>query len=178
MQLIKDYPSDYTIIDLETTGLSPDRNSIIELSAIKVRDNKIVDKFTELVRPTDKINGYIQSLTGITNTMVERAKPIDDVLPRFMNFVQNDVVLGHNVKFDIRFVSKNLDRCFQRKFENDSFDTMVISRRYCTNVTSHKLSVLADYFNIDSEGHHRGLKDCEMTYQVYESMREKYLNCD
>ena len=174
MRLTKDYPSDYTIIDLETTGLSPDKNSIIELSAIKVRDNKIVDSFTELVKPVDKINSFIQALTGITNAMVERAKPIDDVLPRFMSFVDGDVVLGHNVKFDIRFISKNLDRCFQRRFENNSFDTMVISRRYCTDVTSHKLSVLADYFNIDTKGHHRGLKDCEMTYQVYESIRKKH----
>jgi len=166
-----EYPENYTIIDIETTGLSPDRNSIIELSAIKVRDNKIVDEFTELVKPADNINRFISNLTGITNDMVKNAGTIDTVLPKYIDFISSDVVMGHNVKFDIRFISKNMDRCMNDTFKNESYDTMKLSRRYCTELTSHKLSTLADYFNIDSTGHHRGLKDCEMTYHVYQNIK-------
>lgn len=168
------YPSDYTIIDIETTGLSSDRNSIIELSAIKVRQNNIVETYSSLVKPLDSINYFIQNLTGISNEMVEKAKPVEIVLPEYINFIERDIVLGHNVKFDIRFISKNLQRYFQRDFNNNYFDTMILSRRFCTDISSHKLSVLADYFNIDAKGHHRGLKDCEMTYHVYEHIKQKY----
>ena len=68
-----EFPTDYTVIDIETTGLSPDKNNIIELSAIKIRNNKIIDTFTELINPNERINSYITNLTGITNSMVENA---------------------------------------------------------------------------------------------------------
>ncbi|MCM1265484.1 MAG: 3'-5' exonuclease [Candidatus Gastranaerophilales bacterium] len=174
MQLNKDYPTDFTIIDLETTGLSPYKNSIIELSAIKVRNDEIVGTFTKLVKPSEPINSFVQNLTGITNEIVETASPITDVLPEYIDFIGTDVVLGHNVKFDIRFISQNLQKHFKRKFTNNSFDTMVLSRRFCTDVVSHKLSSLAEYFDIDSKGHHRGLKDCEMTFYVYKNIKQKY----
>ena len=169
----EEYPTDYTIIDIETTGLSPERNSIIELSAIKVRADKITDIFTSLVKPSDRINTFISNLTGITNEMVEQAETIDKILPKYIEFISGDIVLGHNVKFDIRFISKNLDKYFNNTFKNKSVDTMKLSRRHCTDITSHKLSALADYFNIDSAGHHRGLKDCEMTYHVYENIKNR-----
>lgn len=171
-----EFPIDYTVIDIETTGLSPDKNNIIELSAIKIRNNKIIDTFTELINPREKINGFVSNLTGITNLMVQKADIIENVLPKYMNFISDDIVLGHNVKFDIRFISKNLEKYFNDKFKNESMDTMRLSRRYCTDITSHKLSNLANYFNIDSTGHHRGLKDCEMTYYVYEGIKNKYIN--
>ncbi len=176
MLLNNEYPSDYTIIDLETTGLSPYKNSIIELSAIKVRGDKIVDTFTELVKPSELINNFVRGLTGISNEMVANAPSINEVLKKYTDFIGNDIVLGHNVKFDIRFISQNLEKYFKRKFMNNSFDTMVLSRRFCSDVTSHKLSSLAEYFNIDSKGHHRGLKDCEMTFYVYKNIKQKYIN--
>lgn len=171
-----EFPTDYTVIDIETTGLSPDKNNIIELSAIKIRNNKIIDTFTELINPNERINSYITNLTGITNSMVENADTLEHILPKYVNFIANDIVLGHNVKFDIRFISKNLEKLFNNRFKNESMDTMKLSRRYCTDITSHKLSNLANYFNIDSKGHHRGLKDCEMTYYVYEGIKNKYIN--
>ncbi|MCD8378463.1 MAG: 3'-5' exonuclease [Candidatus Gastranaerophilales bacterium] len=167
-----EFPENYTVIDIETTGLSPEKNSIIELSAIKVRKNKIDGMFTELVKPSGSISSFISSLTGITNEMVKNTGKIENVLPHYIDFISNDIVLGHNVKFDIRFISKNLENYYNKQFRNQSTDTMRLSRKYCPNLQNHKLSALADYFNIDSKGHHRGLKDCEMTYYVYENIKQ------
>ena len=116
-----------------------------------------------------------KSDSNITSAFL-KGDTLEHILPKYVNFIADDIVLGHNVKFDIRFISKNLEKLFNNRFKNESMDTMKLSRRYCTDITSHKLSNLANYFNIDSKGHHRGLKDCEMTYYVYEGIKNKYIN--
>ena len=166
---------DYTIVDIETTGLSPINNEIIELSAIKVRENKVVEKFTTLVKPKAKINPYISSLTGITNEMVKTAPDITKILPEFCKFLQRDCILGHNINFDIRFIQHNLMKHFDTELNNTSLDTVRLARKYCPNLGSYKLANLATYFDIDSQGHHRALKDCEMTFNLYNKIQEHAL---
>ena len=87
-EILQEFPADYTILDIETTGLSPYKCEIIELSAIKVRNDCIVDKFSSLVKPDRSINSFITGLTGITNDMVESAPDITAVLPEFMKFIE------------------------------------------------------------------------------------------
>ena len=87
-----DFIENFTVIDIETTGLSCEKNEIIELSAIRVRNGIITDKFSSLVKPSGHINSFIKNLTGISNEMVENAPDIKSVLPEFMEFVSQDVL--------------------------------------------------------------------------------------
>ena len=169
----QEFIDNYTVIDIETTGLSCEKNEIIELSALKIRNNKVTDKFSALVKPSGDINSFIRELTGISDELVKDADDITKVLPEFISFIENDTVLGHNVKFDLRFIKHNLKKHFQKDFLNNSLDTMRISRKYCRELTSHRLKVLAEYFKINTQGHHRALKDCEITNDVYQNIKCK-----
>ena len=100
---IIDFPSKYVVLDIETTGLDPSYNKIIELSAIRVVNNAEVDSFSSLVKPINPIDDFITGLTGITNDMVLEAPSIEDVLPQFCEFVGGNVIVGHNVNFDILY---------------------------------------------------------------------------
>ncbi len=165
--------SDYTIVDIETTGLSPLRDEIIELSALKVRQNRIVDKFSSLVKPSGIINSFISSLTGITNDMVKEAPDLKNTLLSFRQFLADDCIVGHNVNFDYRFLQHNIEKHLGESLRNGKQDTVKLARKFCPNLPSYKLSNLAKHFNIDIEGHHRALKDCEITYDVYYKIQEQ-----
>lgn len=169
-----EFPSDYTVIDIETTGLSCDKCEIIELSALKIRNFRVVDKFSSLVKPKGQINSFITSLTGISNEMVKEASSITSVLPKFIEFVSSDILLGHNVSFDLRFIKYNVKKYFNLDFENKSLDTMRISRKYCKNLKSHKLETLANFYNISTKGHHRALNDCVMTNEIYLNLKQNF----
>ena len=177
-----DLLSDYIIFDIETTGLDSSYDEVIEIGAIKVKNNKIVSKFNSLVKPKNEIDEYITELTGITNEMVKDAPTIEEILPDFMNYIGNDILIGHNVNFDINFIYDNL---YRNKFDvltNDFIDTMRISRKLLPELPHHRLIDLAKYFKIDSTNNHRSLKDCEITMNVYENLKEialqKYDNVD
>jgi len=170
-QYITDFPADYTVIDIETTGLSARNNEIIELSALKVRDDKIVEKFSSLVKPQGSISSFISKLTGITNEMVQNAPIITEVLPKFTAFLADDCILGHNVNFDINFIYNNLQKHFNKELVNNYTDTMRLSKKYC-KLPSHKLSYLAEKFGISTEGHHRALNDCVMTFEIYKKIKQ------
>src|SRR5574344_3333 len=159
----------YTVIDIETTGLSPNNDDIIELSGLKVRNNCIVKEFSTLVKSKKSINYFISNLTGITNKMIENAPSIVNVLPQFKNFISDDIILGHNVSFDIRFIKNKLNTYCSDCLKNQSLDTMKIAKS-TVKLTSYKLTSLADYFNIDTKNNHRGLKDCYITYEVYKNL--------
>lgn len=177
-----DLLSDYIVFDIETTGLDSSYDEVIEIGAIKVKNNKIVSKFNSLVKPKNEIDEYITELTGITNEMVKDAPTIEEILPDFMNYIGNDILIGHNVNFDINFIYDNL---YRNKFDvltNDFIDTMRISRKLLPGLSHHRLIDLAKYFKIDSTNNHRSLKDCEITMNVYENLKEialqKYGNVD
>lgn len=165
------FPEDYTVIDIETTGLSSEHNEIIELSAIKVKNDERVDEFSMLIKPSAKVKSFITHLTGITNDMLKSAPVITDILPEFIDFVSDDVVIGHNVNFDINFIYDKMKWHFDKEFNNDFIDTLRLSRMHCP-LKSHKLNLVAEYFDISSEGHHRGLTDCVMTYEIYKCIKD------
>jgi DNA polymerase-3 subunit epsilon len=97
--------SDYVSVDVETTGLSPVYNEIIEVSALRVRGGQIVDRFSSLICPSDmsQVDEYITALTGISPAMLETAPSAEKVFPAFLDFVGSDVLVGHNVSFDVNF---------------------------------------------------------------------------
>ena len=166
----RDLPEAYCVIDIETTGLCHIKNEILELSALKVRDNSIVEKFSSLVKPKELIKWGITNLTGITNSMVKNEREIEIVLKEFCDFVGNDVVVGHNISFDLRFIKAACKKCFEKQFVNDYFDTLKYARKVLPMMGSYKLANLANHFSIDTTGHHRGLIDCEITFAVLKNL--------
>jgi len=179
---IIDLLDNYIIFDIETTGLDSSYDEIIEIGAIRIENNKVVSKFQSLVKPNIEIDDYISELTGITNDMVKDAPKIEDVLPQFMEFVGNEILIGHNVNFDINFIYDNLYINNYKVLKNDFIDTMRLARKLLPELPHHRLIDLADYFNIDFSNNHRALRDCEITLSIYENLKllaiEKYGDSD
>lgn len=177
-----DIPNNYVVFDIETTGLDPEFDEIIEIGAVKIKDGIKIDTFNSLIKPEYEIDEFITELTGITNGMVENAPSIDEVLPKFMDFIRDYIIIGHNVNFDINFIYDNLEELNIPPITNDFVDTLRISRRLIPELKHHKLSDLANYFNIDTNGSHRSLKDVEITLEVLKNLNtmiiEKHQNMD
>lgn len=169
-------PSSFVVFDIETTGLDSLSNEIIEIGALKVSEGKVVDTFDHLIKPTTPINDFITNLTGITNEMVEHAESVEEVLDKFINFIGDNILMGHNVNFDINFVYDHAEKYNNYNLTNDFVDTLRLARKLLPELHHHRLSDLADYYGIDKTGHHRALKDVEMTLDVYNHLVEEILN--
>ena len=164
------FPEDYTVVDIETTGFDPMFDEIIEVAGIKYRGRNEVGRFQSLVKPDDGIPDYITALTGITNEMVADAPGIEDVLPRFLEFIGEDIVVGHNVHFDVNFLYDYAEDFELKPFSNDLVDTLRLSRRLYPELQSHKLSALAAHFGVELDGEHRALADCVTTQKCLSAM--------
>lgn len=164
------FPEDYTVVDIETTGFDPMFDEIIEVAGIKYRGRNEVGRFQSLVKPDDGIPDYITALTGITNEMVADAPGIEDVLPRFLEFIGEDIVVGHNVHFDVNFLYDYAEDFELKPFSNDLVDTLRLSRRLYPELQGHKLSALAAHFGVEPDGEHRALADCVTTQKCLSAM--------
>lgn len=167
-------PDDFTVIDLETTGLDPRYDDIIEIAALKVRNMQVIDKFESLVKPKRYytnddgsiyyVDDFITELTGITNDMLENAPLLENVLSQFLMFIKDDIALGHNVNFDINFLYDSLLEELDYKFNNNFVDLMRLSRKVYPQFKNHKLRTIAEQLNVNTRNLHRGLTDCFITY--------------
>lgn len=165
-------PNDYTVIDLETTGLSPRCDEIIELAAIKVRCGEVQNEFQQLVRPRNCIPDLISSITHISNEMVADAPVIEDSLGEYLDFIGTDVVVGHNVCFDVNFIYDNCANVFGCGFTNDYVNTVRIAKRLL-DLPHYRLLDLCKYYGINVENAHRALADCRMTHALLGKLKEK-----
>lgn len=151
----------FVVFDIETTGLSR-TEEIIEIGAIKVRGGKGTEKFSTLVRPQKSVPYLIQEITGITNIMLEDAPKIEDVLPDFLRFIGDDILLGHNIiSFDSKFICREAAE-LGINLKNPLFDTLSYAKRLkkCTNMPkSLSLSSLCSEFGIKNESAHRAYDD-------------------
>ena len=170
-QSLLDLPADYVLLDLETTGLDPRSDSIIEIGAVRVRDFEVTDQFSSLVRPPVPISPFITSLTGISNEMVADAPDIGTVLPAFMDFVGSSLVMGHNVNFDVNFLYENCLRLFGCGFRNDFVDTLRLSRKLFPAERHHRLCDMEARFHLHNTNAHRALSDVILTKECYDAMR-------
>lgn len=168
---IIDFPKKYVVLDLETTGLSPEFDSIIEIGAIKVEDNIITDTFQQLVNPGFMISDFIQKLTGITNEMLVSQPSMSEVLPDVEKFIENNIIVGHNVNFDINFLYDNFEYYMNKPFTNGFIDTMRISRKVLPGLDHYRLIDIVYELGIEGSEFHRALSDCEYTYKCYETMK-------
>lgn len=163
------YVSDYVLFDLETTGTSCYYDEIIEISAVKVRNGRIIDEFSELVNPGRKISYAASMVNNITDDMVKDALPFKEILPDFIDFIGDDVLAGHNIiTFDLKFLYRDCEKYFGQQLTNDFVDTLRMAKMVFPDWKHRRLSDLAEYYGISTAGAHRALADCKMNQKVFE----------
>ncbi|MEY8462898.1 3'-5' exonuclease [Streptococcus merionis] len=160
---------DYTVVDIETTGMVGKQARIIEISAIRVRDNQIVADFSMLINPHQRLTPFIKNLTGINDLMLSTAPELPDVLTAFYDFLGDDVIIGHNVHFDVNALYDNLLEVHGLQLTNDMVDTLRLSRRFL-DLPHHRLDDLTAYFSLTGRHKHRALNDCRLTHAVYQKL--------
>ena len=163
-------PRDYTVIDIETNGTG-DGMEPIEIAALRVRDGKRVAGFDQFVRPSRRVDPWITWLTGITDSMVRSAPLPCTVLPAFLDFIGDDLLMGYNVHFDVNCL---YDACLTqlgRPLPNSFVDVLRFSRRYLKNLPDRKQTTVAAFFGLNTAGAHRALRDCEICDAVYRRLR-------
>jgi DNA polymerase III subunit alpha, Gram-positive type len=165
--------AEYVVFDIETTGLSVINNKIIELAGVKMRDEKVIDRFATFVNPHERIPYNIQQLTNINDDMVRGAPELVDVLPKFREFVGDAVLVAHNARFDIGFIQANLKSLGQPPMDNPVLDTLEMARLLLPNLKNHRLNTLSDRFKVSLENHHRAVDDAEaLGYVLYHLIKE------
>jgi len=176
----------FTVIDIETTGFSPDKHSkIIEIGCVKInKDGFTIDRFSRFINPGEKITKKITELTQITNDMVENELYIGNVMVDFWNFIRGTTLVFHNSDFDWdRFLTFELGRKGIYIPKNYPYiDTLDLDKYYFPEENSHKLNLMCERLGIDVENHHRAIYDAEMTAKAFIKFREmsveKYKHLD
>lgn len=164
---------DYTVIDLETSGLDPTCDSIVEMGAIRVRDGVCTEQLSLLIQQAKLLPDGIKQLTGITDEMLENGLPLDKGLQTFLDFVGNDTLVGHHLAFDFSFLRAACRQCGMRPPRNRCEDTLLLARRQIQGIPNYKLNTLAEYFSLPYIERHRAVADCELTQIVYTKLRCK-----
>lgn len=177
------FPNEYIVLDVETTGLKPEYDYIIELSAIKISNGVLMQKFTSLIRPDiplfdDEddnhffVDDFITDLTGITNDMLLNAPLMRNKIDDFLKFIGDDIIVGHNINFDLNFIYNDLRRFRKKYLTNESRDLMNVCKELFPDFRSYKLQAVAEELNIKVDTAHRALADCITTYRCFEKCRE------
>lgn len=170
MSEIKHFPDTYVVVDLETTGLQPSRDRILEIGAVKVVNGNVVDTFCTFVDPRMVIPERIQQLTGITQDMVEGQISAEQAIADFLRFSDGMILMGHNLLFDYSFLKHQAAKQ-KFVFEKDGIDTLKIARKILPELESRSLTSLCEYFHIENGHAHRAYHDALATHMVYEKMK-------
>ena len=170
--------SEYVIFDTETTGLSAVYDSIIEIGATKMLNGEVIDRFDEFINPGHPLSEVTTNLTSITNEMVENAPDETVIISKFMDFIGDDILVGHNVTFDMGFMNAALTRMGRPRLAMPVIDTLEMSRTLHSEYRNHKLDSLAKRYNIVLEHHHRADSDAETTgylmYKLFVELEDKF----
>ena len=170
------FADSFVVFDLETTGFSAAKNKIIEIGAVKVVNGSITERFSTFVNPKVPIPYEIEQLTHITDDMVLDAPMIHEILPQFMEFFQNSVMVAHNADFDMSFIRHNCD-LLGLECEKTVLDTVALARVLLPSLNRFKLNTIAKALNISLENHHRAVDDAACTAEIFikfvEMLRER-----
>ena len=170
------FADSFVVFDLETTGFSAAKNKIIEIGAVKVVNGSITERFSTFVNPKVPIPYEIEQLTHITDDMVLDAPMIHEILPQFMEFCQNAVMVAHNADFDMSFIRHNCD-LLGLECEKTVLDTVALARVLLPSLNRFKLNTIAKALNISLENHHRAVDDAACTAEIFtkfvEMLRER-----
>lgn len=161
----KEY-EEFIVFDIETTGLSAINDAITEIGAVKIRDGQVVDTFAQLINPERPIPDFIKELTGITDDMVRDKPTIDQVIPKFSEFIGQGILVAHNASFDVGFIREKM-RLNNISLNNPVLDTLELSRIVFPELKSFRLNNLAKHLGVSLENHHRALDDAMATKDIF-----------
>ncbi|MDW7674680.1 MAG: exonuclease domain-containing protein [Bacillota bacterium] len=156
----------FVAFDIETTGLSPKYNQIIEIAALKYKNGQQVDSFHSLINPDIPIPWRITQITGITTNMIKDAPAIQVVLPKFIGFIEDYPLVAHNSNFDMGFI-KNKASLLNITVNNRVIDTLHISRKAFPSLQNHKLNTLCQHLDIALKEHHRAMADSAAAAEIF-----------
>lgn len=154
--------TEYVVFDIETTGLSNTQDKIIEIGAVKISNCEIVDRYSTFVNPKRNLSEKIIKLTNITDDMLVNAPEISEILPKFLEFVGDSVLVAHNANFDVGFIRKAADE-MNIKVTNTVLDTLELARTLFPDLKNHKLDTITEHLGVVLENHHRAVDDAEAT---------------
>ncbi len=158
----------FVALDLETTGLDPERDSIIEVGAVKFQDDQIIDTFQTFVNPDRSIPEFIQRLTGITPQQVKRAPTFDSIMNELEAFLAGHPIVGHNISFDLRFLDSH-----GLRLGNPSHDTWDLASVFLPTTAEYSLRYLSKLLGVAHDNPHRALDDAQATREVFVSLLRK-----
>lgn len=165
----------FVCFDIETTGLSPEQDKIIEIGALKVKEGKVIEKFSEFINPGISLPENITNLTGITDDMLAGANTEAVVVKGFIEFAKDYILLGHNIMFDYSFTKVAAKR-LGLSFEKSGLDTLTISRKLLKDLESKSLTNLCRYYGIENKRAHRAYEDARATALLYVSLCNEFYN--
>lgn len=172
---VNKFPDNYIVFDIETSGLNYVSDKIIEIGAVKYINSKKKEEFHYLINPQIKLEKIITDVTGITDNDLADKPTIDEVMPKFIEFISDFPLIGHNVSFDVDFVKHNIKKLHLKNLENEIIDTLFLSRITIYDIKNHRLKTLKEYLNLNYNSH-RALDDCYTCNEVYQYCKKKHFN--
>lgn len=164
---LQTFEDEYVVFDIETTGLYKETNYIIEIGAIKIKNGKVIDTFSSFINPKVKLPTKIIELTNITDSMLKGQPEEKDVIPKFLEFIGNSVLVAHNANFDVGFLRVAASRVSKKEVSNTVLDTVELSRTLFPELSRHKLNIVARHLGISLENHHRAVDDAKATAEIF-----------
>lgn len=164
---------DFVVLDLETTGLTPKTDRILEIGAIKVVDGAVKERYSTFINPQMEIPPRITGLTGITQDMVKNAPLREEAVRKLVEFCRDLPLLGHNILFDYSFVKHDAVN-LGLEFEKEALDTLTVTRQALPELESRSLEYLCGYFGICRENAHRAMDDAQETLELYRILEQRY----
>ncbi|MFW6035758.1 MAG: PolC-type DNA polymerase III [Halothermotrichaceae bacterium] len=156
----------FTVFDFETTGLKNRKDEIIEIGAVKVENDEIIDEYGTFVKPDKAIPAKITELTGISNKMIAEAPKLEVIIDDFLEFIGDSVLTAHNAVFDYGFLKMALKKTNKKMISNPVLDTLNLSRALLPDLKNHKLNTLTKHLNIGLDNHHRAVDDAKATAEM------------
>ena len=157
---------EFVVLDTETTGLRPGPNRVIEIAGIRMRGGEVIDSFQSLLNPNRRLPPFIVQFTGITQEMVAGAPGAEQIFPDFLQFIEGAILVGHNIGFDIGFLSYEA-QLLGYAFPIDGLDTIPLARRFLPGLRRFKLDVVAGHLKIPMVNRHRALGDAKVTAAIF-----------
>lgn len=159
---------EYSVIDIETTGLTETEDEIIEIAIVKVKNGKIVDNYTTLIKPSKQLSNRIQEITHISNDILQYAPSIETVIPKVLEFIGNDIIVSHNAEFTMKYLKHNIDT-----IDNEVIDTLELTRQLFPEIKNHKLSNVCTKIGADNFKRSSTMDYCYMTMLLFEYSKTK-----
>lgn len=167
----------FVALDIETTGLDPKRDRIIEIGAAWIEKGEVIKTFESFVNPRRHITDFVTELTGIQNEMLENAPDMEEVMEAFLAFCGEQIILGHHVIFDYSFLKRNALK-IGHEFERSGIDTLRIAREYLPNLEKRSLEALCMYYQIKNPAAHRALFDALAAAELYQKLADEFYQID